>query len=204
MAKQTKTKDTVDAVVDYENQVETLISEYQDKSASSEKSVEEKETAFFEIGKKLHQISKELADKKKFTELKATVATRIGKNKNNIDKVVRVATFIETDNYKKYQASLPSSWGALYLVSGLDDEKLSKLMADKEITNSITRDELAEKVKVIKNPDKKTNQRITIVIEGGTKATNDDLLKLKKYLKREFRVWTITSPEIEDEDEAEK
>ena len=143
-------------------------------------------------------------ENKKFTELKAKVATRIGKNKNNIDKVVKVATFIETDNYKTYQASLPSSWGALYLVSGLDDEKLSTLMADKEITNSITRDELAEKVKVIKNPDKKTNQRITIVIEGGTKATNDDLLKLKKYLKREFRVWTITSPEIEDEDEAEK
>jgi hypothetical protein len=200
MAKQIKNKDVVkDVAVDYEAQVETLISEYQEKSESSEKSVEEKETVFFEIGKKLHQISKELADKKKFTELKATVARRIGKNKNNIDKVVRVATFIETDNYKKHQASLPSNWGTLYLVAGLDEEKLSTLMTDKQITNSITRDELAEKVKLIKNPDKKTNQRITIVIEGGTTATNDELLKLEKYLKREFRVWTITAPKIETE-----
>lgn len=195
----TKKEKNKNEAVDYAAQVETLISEYQEKSESSEKSVEEKETVFFEIGKKLHQISKELADKKKFTELKATVATRIGKNKNNIDKVVRVATFIETDNYKKYQTSLPSNWGTLYLVSGLDEEKLSTLMTDKQITNSITRDELAEKVKLIKNPDKKPNQRITIVIEGGSEATNDELLKLEKYLKREFRVWTITSPKIETE-----
>jgi hypothetical protein len=63
MAKQTKNKKEV-IVVDYAEQVENLISEYQVKSESSEKSVEEKETAFFEIGKKLHQISKDLADKK--------------------------------------------------------------------------------------------------------------------------------------------
>ena len=86
MAKQAKNK-TNTVVIDYAAQVENLISEYQVKSESSEKSVEEKETAFFEIGKKLHQISKDLADKKKFTELKTTVATRIGKNRNNIDKV---------------------------------------------------------------------------------------------------------------------
>jgi hypothetical protein len=199
MAKQAKNKNAVDVVVDYTAQVENLISEYQVKSESSEKSVEEKENAFFEIGKKLHQISKELADKKKFTELKTTVAKRIGKNRNNIDKVVKVATFIETDNYKKYHASLPSSWGALYLVSSLDEEKLSALMTDEKITSAITRDELAEKIRAIKNPDKKTNQRITIVIEGGVEATNDELLKLKKYLKREFKVWKITSPEIEEE-----
>jgi hypothetical protein len=197
-------------VTDYLEEVDGLIDEYKQKLESSEKSVDESEATFFEIGKKLHQLNLNLIDedsgkkqkvaKKKFTKLKENVATKIGKNRNNIDKVVKVAKFVETDDYKTHKKRLPSSWGTLYLVSGLKEKQLETLMSDKEVGNTITRDALAEKIKKIKGEGKTQNHRVTIVIEGGAEATKEQLLQLQKYLKREFKVWVISSPNFEQDE----
>jgi hypothetical protein len=201
-----------DEVVKYDDAINSLVTEYKTNIDLAEKSNEASESVFFELGKKLVTIESEILNshpenkikaKKLFAAFKIRTAKKIDKHSNNLDKVVKVAKFCETANYTKYQNRLPSGWGALYLVCGLEDEKLDGLMLDSEINSEIVRTKLAEKVKSIKHPEAvKKDHKVKITIEGGAEPTVEELAKLQKYLKgqKEFKRWQISSPELVTEE----
>jgi hypothetical protein len=201
-----------DEVVKYDDAINSLVTEYKTNIDLAEKSNEASESVFFELGKKLVTIESEIFNthpenkikaKKLFAAFKIRTAKKIDKHSNNLDKVVKVAKFCTTANYTKYQNRLPSGWGALYLVSNLEEDKLDTLMQDDTITNAITRNELASKVKAIKHPEEvKKDHKVKITIEGGAEPTVEELAKLQKYLKgqKEFKRWQISSPELVTEE----
>jgi hypothetical protein len=179
------------------NLLDDVVSDYQKKLGDAEQSVEAKESAFFEIGIKLVEANKAIKikhpkeqaiAKNKFTALKMNVATKLKKHRSNIDKVVRVADFCETNHYKSYKDRLPSSWSSLYLISGYDEKKLDKLMENSEINADISRVELAKKL--IKKPKKKVHELKMI---SPKKITKEETELFKEFLENNdvFEGWTI-------------
>jgi hypothetical protein len=201
-----------DEVTKYDNEVTTLIESYTSKSSEVIKDSEKCEDTFLEIGSKLVEIEKTIKreiDNKRtartyFSAFKKRVAKQVNRNESNVEKVVKVAKFCETPSYKNNKDKLPRSWGTLYLVCGLDDAKITKLMSDSEVIHSITRSDLAKKIDFIKNPEKKEEYKVTITVKSGHKPTYDELAKLKKYLKNSFKDWEIYLPEPKEDNTSEE
>jgi hypothetical protein len=184
-------------IVRMTNLLNDVVSDYQKKLDDAQQSVEARESAFFKIGIELVQANKAIKIndpekkgivKSKFAALKMNVANKLGKNRNNVDKVVKVAEFCETEMYAKYQNRLPSSWSSLYLISNYDEKKLDKLMENSEINAEISRAELAKKL--IKKPKKKVHELKMI---SPKKVTKEDIELFREFLESQniFEGWTI-------------
>lgn len=207
-------------VIQYDDEVSNLIDIYNKEMDIAKNSSDSSDVAFFDIGKKLIDIERKIQNdnqgdkaksKKFFSAFKIRISEKINRNISNIDKVFQVAKFCETETYKKYEDRLPNSWGTLYLLLSLktdkeiDTNKIDLLMSDTEIVKDITRNQLAEKISAIKNPDKVNKKRVTIAIEDGSEPTQKQLKDLQIYLSRKFQKnWNITRPELEKEEPVKK
>ena len=177
--------------------LDDVVNDYQKKLDDAEQSVEARESAFFKIGVELVEANKVIKlqepknkgiGKSKFAALKINVAAKLGKNRSNVDKVVKVAEFCEKDVYDKYKSRLPSSWSSLYLISGYDEKKLDKLMENSEINAGISRADLAKKL--VKKPKKKIHELKMI---SPIKITKEDIELFREFLESNnvFEGWTI-------------
>jgi hypothetical protein len=184
-------------IVRMTNLLDDVLSDYQEKLQDAQISANVRESAFFKIGVKLVEVNKEIKrqepDKKgvaksKFAALKINVSAKLGKNRNNIDKVVKVAEFCETEMYTKYESRLPSSWSSLYLISGYDEKKLDKLMENAEINAGISRADLAKKL--VKKQKKKVHELKMI---SPIKVTQKNIELLREFLENNdiFEDWKI-------------
>lgn len=202
-------------VIQYDNEVSSLIDTYNKQIELAKSSSNSSDIAFFDMGKKLIDIEKKIENdnqenkiksKKIFAAFKIRISEKIKRNISNIDKVVKVAKFCETETYKKYEERLPNSWGTLYLLfslknneKNLDIAKIDALMSDAEIIKEISRSKLMKKISAIKNSDKVIKKKITIAIEGGIEPTQEQLKDLQKYLSKKFKKqWNVTTPKIEE------
>ncbi len=208
-------------VIKYDDDVSKLIDDYNAQIKQAENNAELSDVAFFDMGKKLREVEKKIiADnpaqkttdtettaKKVFAAFKKRVSIKINKNISNVDKVYKVADFCETETYQKYQDRLPTSWGTLYLLVSLKDDKkdldtakIDKLMSDNAIVKNIKRSELIKKINGLKNPKKVINQKVTITFEGSIEATQEQLKELQEYLNKNKKFkkqkWNVTNLEI--------
>lgn len=208
-------------VIQYDNEVLSLIDTYNKQMELANSSSHSFDMAFFDMGKKLIDIENKIENdngddkvksKKVFAAFKIRISEKIKRNISNIDKVVKVAKFCETETYKKYEERLPNSWGTLYLLLSLKDNekkldiaKIDALMSDSEIIKEISRSELMKKIAAIKNSDKVIKKKVTIAIEGGIEPTQEQLEKLQKCLNRTFKKqWNVTTPEIKKKEPVKK
>lgn len=214
----TKVKEMIEnpEVSKYDNDISELIENYNLKMKAAQDNEELSDVAFLDMGKKLREVEKKIIEdnpakkttgtettaKKVFAAFKLRIAKKINKHPSNVDKVYKVAEFCETETYQKYQNRLPSGWGTLYLLLSLKDdkkqldiEKIDELMLDRTITKDIKRSDLIKKIASIKTPNKIIKQKVTIIIEGGVKPTQEQLEKLQEFLSktREFKKqWNVT------------
>jgi hypothetical protein len=200
-AKKVKADDLLDSeiVIKYTNEITDLLTSYKEKEEQSNTSVEAMDSEFLAIGNKLIGIEEsihknnpnKITARTLFAATKRKVAKLIKKDDSNVEKVVKVAKFCSTsEHYKNNKNKLPSSWGTLYLLTGLDKKQLDSLFEDKEINASITRDALSKKISAIKNPNNKTIHKISISV-GQEKASDENLNRLKNYLKKNFPSWEV-------------
>jgi hypothetical protein len=188
-------------------------------------SEDESGTLLLKIGEILadFEVESEKVDgekKKSFVQLKKRVAEDLGmKDYCNINKVVKIA---RNPNIKKFKDRLPKGWGALSVLTQIQDDNLfAKLMEDDSVTSSITRRELTLKVKALK-PKKpssksvpKTETETDVQVEQGSVQTlkgdivirnvkadrpiDGDLLKMLEKSLTELGFKIITSNETLDE-----
>jgi hypothetical protein len=185
-------------IVRMTNLLDDVLSDYQEKLQDAQISANVRESAFFKIGVKLVEVNKEIQrqepDKKgvaksKFAALKINVSAKLGKNRSNIDKVVKVAEFCETPHYAKYENRLPNGWSSLYLISSYDEKKLDKLMENSEINAGISRAELAKKLD--KKP-KKIIYGLKIISPNRMSKKEIDLFKDLIDTNDILKGWTIS------------
>ena len=196
-------------VIKYDDEILTLVKEYTENNSLAIESIESSDYKFLEIGKKLllieETIAKENGDnqvraKKLFAAFKLRTSKKIDKNISNVDKVIKVAQFCQTENYLTYKERLPKGWGALYFLCNLTDGQITTLMEDEEINSTIARHKLVTKINAIKNPEGNKDHKVKIVIKGGMTPTNEQLVKLQRYLsnQKEFKQWQISSHSINE------
>jgi hypothetical protein len=209
----------------YDDDVSTLVNDYNRQVKDAKDNATLSDIAFLDIGKKLLDVQKKISQdikreenkeddqkvKKVFAAFKLRVAEQVNKNISNVDKVYKVAQFCETETYEKYKDRLPSGWGTLYLLLSFKKEKdehgkkefntdaINELMSDFEVTKDIKRSKLIEKIDAIKTPNRVVNKKVTITINDGKEPTQQQLNELQMYLKKKFKQWEVTAPEIKGE-----
>jgi hypothetical protein len=202
----------------YDTEIEGVLNDYDKQLKSAKENAELSDTVFYNIGEKLLEvhakIQSDYADadadvddvdakankvkiKKYFAAFKLRVADKIQKNISNVDKVFKVAQFKQTDEFKKYANRLPDSWGTLYLLLSLKDEKLDELMADDDITKAMTRAALAKKISELNEPKAVKQVSLKFKLKSGKSITGDDIakliLELDKSLSKNSK-WKLVNP----------
>ena len=163
----------------FEKEVKNALKTYQKNHKELDATDTKVQTSFLELGKSLAKASQGLS-RKTFKKLKDTTADALGKNNiRNIDKVVKVAKCTDIEDYAD---RLPSSWATLYLVASLKKEELEILMLDKTITPSISRTELSNKIKELKNKPQ-VIKSVTVKKLDSSEISPEDKQRLEKLLQ---------------------
>jgi hypothetical protein len=180
-----ETKQDIDITIKYKQQITSAIDIFSQANTSLDYAGEKTENSLFDIAKILVAAKQELGtgrdNKKKFTTLKEFTTTKLGnKSIGNMNKAIKVAS---DSRIATHQDKLPNRFSVLYALTSLNDEMFNQLLQDGEISPSITRERLLEKVKEIKGESKSKSIQFTIKPSQKLVAiVEDDLTKLKKVL----------------------
>jgi hypothetical protein len=166
-------------IANYQQELISAIDIFSQANTSLDNAGEKTENSLFDIAKILVSADKKLDNKKKFTNLKKFTIEKLGKKSiGNMNKAIKVAS---DERIAYHKDRLPNRFSVLYALTSLKDDQFNQLLQNDEITPSITRQELLEKVKEIKGASKPIRYTIKPT-ETDVEVTAEEISKLKDAL----------------------
>jgi len=146
-------------IKDFENEIYSLIDEFQSTASQYDEVSITTETSLFNIANVLAEMKVALGNdgEKKFKATKKETAKKLGSSRvRNFNKAFKVAI---SERIKDNQHRLPQRFSVVYPLTSVSDEIFASLLEDKTLTPNTTRDELAKKIKDLKKGSQSTSKK---------------------------------------------
>jgi hypothetical protein len=127
-------------------EIQKLLKEYNDQNSNNVSIIQASESTLLKIGSELAYVSSNMTDKE-FKDLKKETADRLGNDKSNIDKVIKIS---RNSGIRKYKEKLPTGWSSLYLLCQIEPKDFDSFMAHSDVNTLTTRTELRSKINKFK------------------------------------------------------
>jgi|LakMenE18May11ns_1017448.scaffolds.fasta_scaffold9573031_1 hypothetical protein len=152
-------------IKDFENEINSLIDEFQSTASQYDEVSITTETSLFNIANVLAEMKVALGNdgEKKFKATKKETAKKLGSSRvRNFNKAFKVAI---SERIKDNQHRLPQRFSVVYPLTSVSDEIFASLLEDKTLTPNTTRDELAKKIRDLKkgSQEEKAESKHTVI-----------------------------------------
>ena len=192
-------------IKEFEAEINLLVEDFQSTAIQYDKASITAETSLFKIAKALAEMKKTLGNdgEKAFKSLKKNASKKLGTSRRNFNKAFKVAI---SERIRDNQHRLPEHFSVVYPLTSVSEDVFALLLADKTLTPSTTRDELAKKIKDLKptSQSKPKSKSKSIEVPSGYLMikseldfnVDDESLMNELKAKLEELGWSICEPPV--------